>query len=65
MKDTNLESSKRQSMFDKVQLTRPKLIKVKKNQIDMTTGFLYSMGCSIIHLSLLITLFIIDKPNLN
>lgn len=30
----------------------------------MTTGFLYSMGCSIIHLALLITLFIIKKPNL-
>lgn len=51
-------------MFQEVEIMKPKLIKIKKNQIDMTTGFLYSMGCSIIHLALLITLFIIKKPNL-
>ena len=51
-------------MFDSVNVVHPKLIKVKKNQIDMTTGFLYSMGCSLIHFALLITLFIITKPDM-
>ena len=37
---------------------------VKKNYIDPTTGFLYSLGCSLVHFSLLVILLTVERPNI-
>ena len=41
-----------------------KIINVKKNYIDPTSGFFYALGCSLVHLSLLITMLTTLRPNI-
>lgn len=41
----------------------PKVVQVRKNQYDPTAGILYSTGCSLIHLSMFITMFFIKFPD--
>ena len=36
---------------------------VKKNQFDPTAGYFYALGCSLIHFSMIITMFFIQYPN--
>jgi len=37
----------------------------KKNYIDPTAAFLYSLGCSLVHLALFITIFFVEMPNVD
>ena len=41
----------------------PTIVQVRKNQYDPTAGILYSTGCSLIHLSMFITMFFIKFPD--
>lgn len=41
----------------------PIYTQVKKNQFDPTAGYFYALGCSLIHMSMIITMFFIRYPN--
>ena len=41
-----------------------KVFYVRKNQIDPSAGILYSLGCSLLHFSLLIGIFFIEGPRI-
>lgn len=43
---------------------RQRIIWVKKNLIDQTAALSYSLGVSIVHLSMFIVLFMVEKPDL-
>ena len=38
-------------------------IYIKKNYIDPAQGFLYSLGCSLVHFALFITIFTVEPPD--
>lgn len=37
----------------------------KKNYIDPTAAFLYSLGCSLVHLALFLTIFFVQMPDID
>ena len=46
------------------QIDEPKIIYVKKNQIDATAGFLYALGCSLVHFAMLIGIQFVKRPDI-
>lgn len=36
---------------------------VKKNYIDPTSGFLYALGCSLVHFALFVSIWFVENPN--
>jgi len=41
-----------------------KTVYTKKNYIDATAALMYSLGCSLVHLSLLFTIFFVKRSDL-
>lgn len=49
---------------DDSNIKRQRIVWVKKNLIDQTAALSYCLGVSIVHLSMFLVLFMVEKPDL-